>query len=679
MDTPQPHGFVEEIKFHELQCHEVVGKGAFGVVSRAKWRGKEVAVKLIETESERKAFTTELKQLSRVSHPNIVKLYGACKEPPTVCLVMEYAEGGSLYNVLHGAGPQPTFTAAHAMSWALQCSKGVEYLHGMKPKALIHRDLKPPNLLLIMGGTVLKICDFGTACDIQTHMTNNKGSAAWMAPEVFEGSNYSEKCDVFSWGIIFWEVITRRKPFDEIGGPAFRIMWAVHNGTRPPLIRNLPKPLEILMTRCWHGNPAERPSMAEVCRIMTYMFQFFSGADKPLEYPPCSESSDSPDWTFSSRPNSMAFSSPSSTYNTSAPASESRSDTLINPESYMQGDPPPIPPRGNPPPVVEYLNEVGRGQMSAPASLAASRESLAEGRAGTPVEQYKRYSADLTRLSEGDILTQGSNGSGSSSGSHKGHRRTGSHGTYILFSGGTPLHNATITGRSHRRGGSDEVTQIRLGLSSSPVFVNVNPSHQPYVTSPSNIPHVNTFPGTLHSPSHENTIPQRSISHTPPEAERVTNIGPRHQSWTAEMGILPLLPANGQQPSNSTANDFQHSTGTGLSNTDAFAMSLVLQSLDHQLQPLAPCPTSVESMEIFQQHCKLAEEYLKVQTELSLLVQRKNDLIKEFEQDEHNQMCSTRLAEEFKQLREENESLTLLHKNLNQQVDQIRHEQQKRR
>lgn len=56
---------------------------------------------------------------------------------------------------------------------------------------------------------------------------------------------------------------------------------------------------------------------------------------------------------FSSRPNSMAFSSPSSTYNTSAPASESRSDTLINPESYMQGDPPPIPPRGNPPPVVE--------------------------------------------------------------------------------------------------------------------------------------------------------------------------------------------------------------------------------------------------------------------------------------------------------------------------------------
>lgn len=58
------------------------------MVSRAKWRGKEVAVKLIETESERKAFATELKQLSRVGHPNIVKLYGACKEPPTVSIAL---------------------------------------------------------------------------------------------------------------------------------------------------------------------------------------------------------------------------------------------------------------------------------------------------------------------------------------------------------------------------------------------------------------------------------------------------------------------------------------------------------------------------------------------------------------------------------------------------------------
>ena len=61
---------------------QVVGRGAFGVVSRASWKGSDVAVKLIETESEKKAFITELKQLSRVLHPNIVKLYGACTKQP---------------------------------------------------------------------------------------------------------------------------------------------------------------------------------------------------------------------------------------------------------------------------------------------------------------------------------------------------------------------------------------------------------------------------------------------------------------------------------------------------------------------------------------------------------------------------------------------------------------------
>ncbi|XP_031731730.1 mitogen-activated protein kinase kinase kinase 7-like isoform X3 [Anarrhichthys ocellatus] len=260
-----------------------VGRGTFGVVFKAVWKGQDVAIKTIESENERNAFLVELRQLSRVNHPNIVKLYGSCDNP--VCLVMEYAECGSLYNLLHSADPQPHYTASHAMSWCLQCAQGVAYLHSMKPKALIHRDLKPPNLLLVARGTVLKICDFGTACDIQTYMTNNKGSAAWMAPEVFEGSNYSEKCDVFSWGIILWEVITRKKPFDEIGGSAFCIMWAVHRGTRPPLIKDLPEPIETLMTRCWDKEPSQRPSMEEVKNTMKHLMKYFPGSDEPLKLP----------------------------------------------------------------------------------------------------------------------------------------------------------------------------------------------------------------------------------------------------------------------------------------------------------------------------------------------------------------------------------------------------------
>ncbi|XP_026158838.1 mitogen-activated protein kinase kinase kinase 7-like isoform X5 [Mastacembelus armatus] len=273
----------EDIQFKDIQVEAAVGRGTFGVVFKAVWKGKDVAIKSIESENERNAFLVELRQLSRVNHPNIVKLYGSCNNP--VCLVMEYAECGSLYNLLHSADPQAQYTASHAMSWCLQCAQGVAYLHAMKPKALIHRDLKPLNLLLVAQGTVLKICDFGTACDIQTYMTNNKGSAAWMAPEVFEGSNYSEKCDVFSWGIILWEVITRKKPFDEIGGSAFCIMWAVHRGTRPPLIKGLPKPIEILMTRCWDKEPTQRPSMEEVKNTMSHLMKYFPGSNDPLKLP----------------------------------------------------------------------------------------------------------------------------------------------------------------------------------------------------------------------------------------------------------------------------------------------------------------------------------------------------------------------------------------------------------
>jgi hypothetical protein len=120
---------------------------------------------------------------------------------------------------------------------------------------------------------------------------------------------------VFSWGIILWEVLTRRKPFEDIGGSAFRIMWAVHNGTRPPLIQNCPKPIEALMTRyvtqlgkaqygifsaklwaktliflslldnmqyasglslslyyrCWSSNPVERPPMSEIVKVMSVL------------------------------------------------------------------------------------------------------------------------------------------------------------------------------------------------------------------------------------------------------------------------------------------------------------------------------------------------------------------------------------------------------------------------
>ncbi|CAG9812273.1 unnamed protein product [Chironomus riparius] len=260
-----------EIEYNEIEIIKLIGKGSFGSVYKALWRNKTVAVKELSILPE-KGPLVEVRYLSRVQHRNIIGLYGTVIKGPSVSLVMEYAEDGSLYNLLHCSRIE--YSASHAMSWCRQCADGVAYLHAMRPKPLIHRDLKPPNLLLVNNGLILKICDFGTVTDKSTLMTNNKGSAAWMAPEVFEGSIYSERCDVFSWSIILWECLGRELPFKEIE-LTYSIMWCVHKGQRPHKIDGLPKPINQLMVQCWDPLPQNRPSMDEVHERMKILCDFF--------------------------------------------------------------------------------------------------------------------------------------------------------------------------------------------------------------------------------------------------------------------------------------------------------------------------------------------------------------------------------------------------------------------
>uniref|UniRef100_I3IZG7 Mitogen-activated protein kinase kinase kinase 7 n=1 Tax=Oreochromis niloticus TaxID=8128 RepID=I3IZG7_ORENI len=555
LETPPGYPF-EEINYEDIEVEEVVGRGAFGVVCKAKWKGKDVAIKTIESESERKAFIVELRQLSRVNHPNIVKLYGSCNNP--VCLVMEYAEGGSLYNVLHGAEPLPYYTASHAMSWCLQCSQGVAYLHGMKPKALIHRDLKPPNLLLVAGGTVLKICDFGTACDIQTHMTNNKGSAAWMAPEVFEGSNYSEKCDVFSWGIILWEVITRRKPFDEIGGPAFRIMWAVHNGTRPPLIKNLPKPIESLMTRCWSKDPSQRPSMEEIVKIMTHLMKYFPGSDEPLQYP----------YQYSDEGQSNSATSTGSYVDYTGNSTSYRNDAnMEHSDSQGSNDTIKITPQFAP-----HFKPKGDTLRNVSLSRGGSVESLSARTQCPSSSDSKRISADLSELETKMPFAPAANPP-----YKRGHRKTASFGTIL----DVPKIVVTASCDPQRRRSVQDLPGI--GTESSQGSRNSSRSSSP------------------------------SVRMMPPDK-------------TSGRGYF-----SPDDPTDTNGSDN--------------SIPMAYLTLDHQLQPLAPCPNSKESMAVFEQHCKMAQEYLKVQTEIALLIQRKKELIAELDQDEKDQQNTSRLVQ----------------------------------
>ncbi|XP_019352354.1 mitogen-activated protein kinase kinase kinase 7 isoform X7 [Alligator mississippiensis] len=494
------------------------------------------------------------------------------------------------------------------MSWCLQCSQGVAYLHSMKPKALIHRDLKPPNLLLVAGGTVLKICDFGTACDIQTHMTNNKGSAAWMAPEVFEGSNYSEKCDVFSWGIILWEVITRRKPFDEIGGPAFRIMWAVHNGTRPPLIKNLPKPIESLMTRCWSKDPSQRPSMEEIVKIMTHLMRYFPGTDEPLQYP-CQYSDEGQSNSATSTGSFMDITSTNTSNKSDAnmePADiqgTATNDTIKRLESKLAQQ------------MKNAAKQPGDpGRLSLPPSRGSSVESLSDVR-GRPQstlvsgEGAKRMSADMSEIEARIAATS------AYSKPKRGHRKTASFGNIldvpeIIIPAGN--------GQQRRRSIQD-------------LSVAGTESNQ------------------------ESRNSSRSSS---PSVRMITTSGPTPEKPARS---LPWTP--------------DESTDTNGSDN---SIPMAYLTLDHQLQPLAPCPNSKESMAVFEQHCKMAQEYMKVQTEIALLLQRKQELIAELDQDEKDQQNTSRLVQEHKKLLDENKSLSTYYQQCKKQLEVIRNQQQKR-
>lgn len=155
----------------------------------------------------------------------------------------------------------------------------------MQPKPLIHRDLKSPNLLLIDGGRALKICDFGTVTVQATMMTNNKGSAAWMAPEVFAGTSYTEKCDIYSWGIILWECLARELPFKNFESVC-SIMWSVYSGHRPPLLEGCDPVIEKLMTACWDKSPLVRPSMAQVVERLQQIDAFVEEPVFPLDFHP---------------------------------------------------------------------------------------------------------------------------------------------------------------------------------------------------------------------------------------------------------------------------------------------------------------------------------------------------------------------------------------------------------
>ncbi|XP_038253776.1 mitogen-activated protein kinase kinase kinase 21 isoform X2 [Dermochelys coriacea] len=284
-----PPGSLAQIDFQHLELQEIIGVGGFGKVYRATWRGQEVAVKAARQDPDEDIMATaesvrqEAKLFSMLKHPNIIELHGVCLREPNLCLVMEFARGGSLNRALAGAATTGGGSRCgrrvppHILvNWAVQIARGMLYLHEEAIVPILHRDLKSSNILLLQKiehddicNKTLKITDFGLAREWhRTTKMSAAGTYAWMAPEVIKSSMFSKGSDIWSYGVLLWELLTGEVPYRGIDGLAVAYGVAVNKLTLP-IPSTCPEPFAKLMKECWEQDPHIRPSFALILEQLT--------------------------------------------------------------------------------------------------------------------------------------------------------------------------------------------------------------------------------------------------------------------------------------------------------------------------------------------------------------------------------------------------------------------------
>ena len=206
--------------------------GAYGQVFKGVWerKGGDVAIALkkvfissqsMNEQQTRAAFHKECQVLALLDHPHVLRLYGAIEEEDNICIVTELVPGGSLFDLIH---TKPLLKPEAVIVIGQGVCKGMTYLHSM---AIIHRDLKPGNLLMsaVQSASgfelVVKVADFGLARvqDTLRTMTGGIGTSQYTAPEVLRSQRYDNKVDVYSFGIILWEIHAKRLPYADMTPP----------------------------------------------------------------------------------------------------------------------------------------------------------------------------------------------------------------------------------------------------------------------------------------------------------------------------------------------------------------------------------------------------------------------------------------------------------------------------
>lgn len=257
-----------EIRYGELQFGKSLGKGAYGEVFEGSYRKSKMAIKVYDfrgelTGEQKQAALHEADLMESMRSEYLVGFRGMCFDP-RYCLAMEYCEGGSLRARLDKSSE--AITLPEQVRWGMQISYGLYQLHSVR---IVHRDLKGENILLDKLNHA-KVADFGLSV-IKSNSTGQSkkggghgaaGTLPWMAPELFERKPNSSESDIYSLGMVLWEILSRKVPFEE-ALPAV-IVGMVLTGKREELPENCPEVFRLMITACWNANPKQRPTAEQV-------------------------------------------------------------------------------------------------------------------------------------------------------------------------------------------------------------------------------------------------------------------------------------------------------------------------------------------------------------------------------------------------------------------------------
>ena len=257
------------IDFSDLDIgNNKLGKGGFGDVYEGNWKkggGRRVAVKVTRS-SDAATLPHEVEVWASLPHHrNIIAFIGIVYGKHVNYIVTELATNGSLHDYLHIEKKTPTVD--RSLVWASDVAHGMKHLHD---NDIIHRDLKSANVLLT-GGWVAKLCDFGTARElIHTVTTEQTGTYRWMPPEIMRATKarINKKCDLFSYGMILFELFAHKIPYSDLDN-IFDVLKSVTEGIRPPIPPTLPSYLQDLTKRCWEENPYLRPSFDDFVKAFS--------------------------------------------------------------------------------------------------------------------------------------------------------------------------------------------------------------------------------------------------------------------------------------------------------------------------------------------------------------------------------------------------------------------------